>query len=103
MTRLECGHDVDIAPGTRLWCYYDMSFGVATPGAPSNGGTAERVDLWWDFTMDGSPYKATGSTGYYNAQRLACGPCGEAHVARSGDLEFVPGTHTLRDAKAVTS
>lgn len=72
--RLECGHDVALAVGTRLWCYYDYSFGVLT---------AVNSDGWHDFVLDGSPYKPAGSRGYYDASRLACVLCGLEQVSRS--------------------
>lgn len=71
--RLSCGHREEVAVGERLWCHYDVSFGVVT-----RVGT----DGWHDFTMDGSPYKATGSHGLYDSDRLTCIPCGLRDLAR---------------------
>jgi hypothetical protein len=73
--RLDCGHQVDMHAGVRLWCHYDFSFGVLT-----ELGTGS--DPWHDFEMDGSPYKARGSRGYYNASRLACEHCGLNDLSR---------------------
>jgi hypothetical protein len=72
-TRLACGHDEEIAVGERLWCHYDVSFGVVIAVGP---------DGWHDLVMDGSPYKAAGSHGSYDRDRLACVPCGLRDLAR---------------------
>jgi hypothetical protein len=75
--RLECGHLVEMTVGTRVWCYYDMTFGVVERDTADG-----NANPWWDFTIDGSPYKAAGSRGYYNAERLACVPCGLVNLRR---------------------
>lgn len=93
MSRLDCGHDVAIEVGTRLWCYYDASFGVVTV-------VGVEPDPWHDFVMDGSPWKSNASHGYYNAQRLACEDCGVAEITKRPDLyERVDGTYTLREPR----
>lgn len=83
--RLDCGHTVDVQVGTRLWAYYDASFGVVV-------GLGHEEDSWHDFYMDGSPFKAAGSPGYYNSQRLACLPCGLQRVRESDHLAFPEGS-----------
>lgn len=81
--RLDCGHTVTVEVGTRLWCYYDGTFGVVA-------AIGREADPWHDFVCDGSPFKAAGSSGYYNAQRLACCECGvnELKRRREGRLVF---------------
>jgi hypothetical protein len=84
--RVECGHEVPLVEGTRMWCYYDCSFGVLMDPSRSFG--------WYDFVMDGSPYKGRGSRGYYDAQRLACVECGLRDLARRQNDKLTLDTET---------
>lgn len=94
--RLACNHVVEVAVGTRLFCHYDVSFGDVT-------GVGHEEDSWHDFEMLGSPYKARGSHGYYNAARLTCTACGMDDVARRRNDPLVVDPKTWEISRPVTA
>ena len=98
--QLACGHNVDVHVGTRLYGHYDVSFGIVTHIKPDVYG---EPDQWFDFVMDGSPYKAKNSHGYYNAPRLTCVPCGVQDIKNRRNDPLVTNMETWEITRKETT
>jgi len=80
MTRLACGHDVQLEVGTRVFNHYDMGFGVLVE--LDRHPTPLEQD-WHRYRSEGATYWPADSQTLLNPERVICVPCGERLVART--------------------
>lgn len=76
--RLACGHEVEVAPGVRVFNFYDVGFGVVT----RVGEDSPLEGRWHNVRSEGAEYWPEGRVSLLNGERLACVPCGQRAQAR---------------------